>query len=150
MKELKWIPTDEAVTAELERQAMHRAELAVLDAEIKKLQARRAAANAALLQQPAWAGGVFNLFAARHQLDVWQAAARSPHPLYLEQEEVRELRSGCLYALKEGTTSKGTRVSREGDRVLLHKTVLTPISKEEVAEVVARLAAIVARLDGAA
>lgn len=147
MIELKWIPTADAVSAEVQRQAGHRAEIAALDAQIKALQARKSEVSAALDKRPEWASD-YGWMTARQQLRGWEAAARSQHPLYLDGDYVGEARNGCLYRLPGSSGSRGDRYQRDGDRLLLRGRPLRPVSREEAAEVVERLRAIVARLDG--
>ena len=148
MIELKWIPAADAVSAEVQRQAGHRAEIAALDAQIKALQARKSEVSAALDKRPGWAGD-YGWFTARQQLRTWEAAVRSPHPLYMDGERVREARSGCLYDLGSGSGSRGERFQRDGDKVLMRGLVLRPVTREEAAEVAAALRGIVAWLDEA-
>ena len=114
MIDLKWLPSDEAVQAEVERQAGHRAQIAALDAQIKAIQARSAEARALLDKRPEWASD-YGWMTARQQLRGWEAAARSQHPLYLDGDRVREARNGCLYWM--GSSSPGQRYERDGDRI---------------------------------
>ena len=147
MIELKWIPTADAVSAEVQRQAEHRAEIAALDVQIKEIQARKSEVSAALGKRPEWAGD-YGWMTARQQLRAWESAARSSHPLYLDGGRIYELRSGCLYGCGGGTGSRGERIQRNGDRVLRRGLVLRLVTREEAAEVVVAMRGIVARLDG--